>query len=462
LLCCIFENHNQIFTNSAKALGERLLKIERFRAIFREQNKKIYYDIAAKEDVDLMHHAREVDGKGIFGENELIEKICSATVNCWDPNKSLWDVTLITNLKDDESRSVLLCRIDHAIGDGVALTGVLQSLLDDAPTKITALQRRRATKPAMRMSHLIVSFFTGCCQGLIGWLLVGYDPDNGLKLPMEIAMSSKLATSQGKIFTRAKSFPLNDLKAMKNKLSHGFSINDLLLAVLKVSVRQYLETTHDLVLQTLKEEKKTLHANFLMNTRHTSKFQKHVTDLTNDFIVVSYPFPLNYEFILDAAWRCKSIVDEYKISPVSFLMKHVTCKLLSLLPESLLVFASIDNNLKPTCFISNVIGPSYKSSMAGYTITDLDFLVSANISLYFGIVSYQNKVKIITADKRTNVNVGTKCYSQRHRHFGAFCRPCGFHWYICIHLDIVLVICLMEYFLSLLNFFTSNMLVCCF
>merc|ERR1712150_111028 len=97
--------------------------------------------------------------------------------------------------------------------------------------------------------------------------------------------------------------------------------------------------------------------------------------------------------------------DELKISPQLYLQKQVGGQILSALPDSLLIKASIENALKPTCVISNVIGPPFQCTMAKYAINDINFLATGPLGLYIGILSYNNKMRIsFTTDALANID----------------------------------------------------------
>ena len=148
-----------------KILGERLLEIPRFSSIFRMENNMVYCDSIPKESVDLDYHIQCVESSK--EDDELSRRISEASTEWWDASKPLWKFTLITKMKDD--RSLLFCKIDHAIGDSVALLAVLRSLLDDPPVGAKqSFQHRRAIPPPLHWSQKAMCFISGCYEGMIG------------------------------------------------------------------------------------------------------------------------------------------------------------------------------------------------------------------------------------------------------------------------------------------------------
>lgn len=381
-----------------KILGERLLEIPRFSSIFRMENNVVYCDRIPKETVDLEYHIQCVDSSK--EDDELSKRISEASSEWWDANKPLWKFTLITKMKD--GRSLLFCKIDHAVGDGVALLAVLRSLLDDPPAGAKqSFQHRRALPPPLHWSQKALCFIGGCYEGIIGWAVKPVDPDNGLKIPSDANLTDG---KTHKTFTQTRVFPLKEIKELKNKLLSS-SVNDIMMAVVTIGIRKYLQQTNDPVLHTIDRDGKSLQGMVVINTRSVSNKDKAVTNLGNDFQAVSFQLPLQYTNEIEAVWKSKFIVDQWKTSPQLFLQKQFTYRLLQMLPEPALISATFDNVRKPTCMISNVMGPDFECTLGSYMVDDINFLASSGLGLYVGILSYNQKMRISFAtDTRANID----------------------------------------------------------
>eukprot|EP00566_Odontella_aurita_P000654 CAMPEP_0113575944 /NCGR_PEP_ID=MMETSP0015_2-20120614/27996_1 /TAXON_ID=2838 /ORGANISM="Odontella" /LENGTH=550 /DNA_ID=CAMNT_0000479273 /DNA_START=1 /DNA_END=1653 /DNA_ORIENTATION=+ /assembly_acc=CAM_ASM_000160 len=378
-------------------VADRLLEFPRFCSTFRQQDGAVFFDQLSRDEIDLEHHVQVKHGKGQFGEKETGDLITSSCLEWWDAEKPLWRMTLVKEMEG--GRSMLFCKMDHAVGDGVALMSVLLSLLDDPPKEIRSLQSRREEKPTVALSQRIVNNIHGIYYGTIGWLLGGFDPENGLKIPRE----KKLEEFGSKTFSQVRPFSLGRVKAIKEELK-GTTVNDVIVATLTIAMRKYFEKTNDPVLKKI-DKGKDLHMSFVVNTRSQSSSSEKVTNLGNDFLVTSLPFELRYKSKIDAVWRSKASVDYLKLSPALYLLKIVTQKLLLLLPEEALIAAAVDNSFKPTAFVTNVMGPTFEATFAGYAVDDLNYLVSANIGLYFGVLSYNGKVNVsFTTDSLARVD----------------------------------------------------------
>jgi len=392
-----FKESNPDATQLRKILGQRLLDIPRFSSIFRMENNVVYCDSISKESVDLEHHIRCV--KSSKEDGELSKLISNASTEWWDASRPLWRFTLITNMKD--GRSLLFCKIDHAIGDGVAMLAVLRSLLDDPPAGAKqSFQHRRAAPPPLHWSHKAMCFICGCYEGIIGWAIKPKDPENGLKIPSD--KSLKDATE--KTFTQTRIFLLKEIKELKTKLRSS-SVNDIMMAVITIGIRKYLQHKNDPVLGSIDKGTGSLQGMIVINTRNVAKHDQAVTNLGNDFLGVSFELPLQYSDEIDAVWKSKFIVDQWKISPQLFLQKKFSVRLLQMLPESALINATIESIRKPTCMISNVMGPDFECTLGNHVIDDINFLASSGLGLYLGILSYNQKVRISFAtDKLANID----------------------------------------------------------
>jgi len=370
-----------------KVLGERLLEIPRFSSIFRMENNVVYCDSIPKESVDLEYHIQCVESSK--EDDELSKRISEASSEWWDATKPLWKFTLITNMKD--GRSLLFCKIDHAVGDGVALLAVLRALLDDPPAGAKqSFQHRRAVPPPLYWSQRAMCFIGGCYEGIIGWAIKPVDPENGLKIPSDANLKDG---KTHKTFTQTRIFPLKEIKELKNKLRSS-SVNDIMMAVITIGIRKYLQHTNDPVLRTIDGGAKSLQGMVVINTRNVSNKDKAVTNLGNDFQGVSFQLPLQYNNEIEAVWKSKFIVDQWKISPQLFLQKQFSFRLLQMLPESALISATFENIRKPTCMISNVMGPDFECTLGNYVVDDINFLASSGLGLYVGILSYNQKMRI--------------------------------------------------------------------
>merc|ERR1712151_672341 len=234
----------------------------------------------------------------------------------------------------------------------------------------------------MGWSHKAMSFICGCYEGIIGWAVKPTDPHNGLKIPSD----KSLKDAADKTFTQTRIFPLKQVKELKNKLRSS-SVNDIMMAVITIGIRKYLLHTNDPVLSKIDQGAGSLQGMIAINTRRMANPDQAITNLGNDFLAVSFVLPLQYSDEIDAVWKSKFIVDQWKISPQLFLQKEFSVWLLSKLPESALIDAT------------------FESTLGNHVIDDINFMASSGIGLYLGILSYNQKMRIsIATDKLANID----------------------------------------------------------
>lgn len=399
----IKEKHPDV-DNIRRVMGDRLLQFSRFSSIFylNKKTNRVLCEEISKDDVDLQHHIVHLDGKGSFDDEDLSNLISKSASESWDVKKPLWKFIVVTNMKD--AGSMIFSKMDHAIGDGVAILTVFRSLLDDVPVEMS-FQRRRATGPSLRSSHKIINFLYGFYDGLIGWILKPADPENGLKIPGHANFGST-----AKEYLRSKKFSLSTLKNMKDRLC-DVSVNDIVIAVVSLGVRKYFEKTNDRILSKIDRNTNAtkLNCSSVVNSREKATADETVTDLGNDFLAISYNLPLSSKTIrneLDYVWNAKAAVDFYKTSPTLKLMK-ATGKLLEFVrvPDLFYIKIVAEAVRKSTLVLSNLMGPSSECSLAGHVIDDMEFLLVCPVGLYVGILSYNNAFRFtFTADKAARIN----------------------------------------------------------
>ncbi len=82
------------------------------------------------EDFDLRSHVRRVALPGKADDEELRILVADLASSPLDHARPLWQFHLVENFVRGP---VLVCRIHHCIGDGIALVQVFLSLTDDSP-----------------------------------------------------------------------------------------------------------------------------------------------------------------------------------------------------------------------------------------------------------------------------------------------------------------------------------------
>jgi hypothetical protein len=97
------------------------------------------------------------------------------------------------------------------------------------------------------------------------------------------------------------------VKEIKSKFS-GATVNDVLTALLNMTVRRYFEEKNDAVLQM---GTGSVRGNFPINMRDP----RAPIELGNRFSAGAFQFDFEYKSRIDLIWRVKRQVDAIKVSP---------------------------------------------------------------------------------------------------------------------------------------------------
>jgi len=261
--------------------------------------------------------------------------------------------------------------------------------LDDPPEgkkKVKTFQKkRRYTSAPLRLAHRIVNFLAGAVDGLVP---PPSDPPNPFKM---IPLEQNKGKPLGKSFVQTRAFCLDEMKTIKNKLA-GVTINDLVMALQSIAMRRYLEGMRDPTMDRFLCGKEKMHMEFLVNMR--SKTGEKVTNLGNIFTMGLLAIPFNFSDPIDCVWKIKAKMDLLKNSPGFYIKKMVTDAILPLVPLDALAKKLVEESLPSTFMISNVMGPPEECSLAGYTLSDLNFTALYPGGLYCGVLSYNQMLRI--------------------------------------------------------------------
>ena len=97
------------------------------------------------------------------------------------------------------------------------------------------------------------------------------------------------------------------MKEIKNKF-RGATVNDVLTALLNMTVKRYFEEKNDAVLHM---GRGAVRGNFPINMRDPGA----PIDLGNRFSAGAFQFDFDYKSRIDLIWRVKRQVDAIKVSP---------------------------------------------------------------------------------------------------------------------------------------------------
>lgn len=214
-------------------------------------------------EFDVRRHVREVKLKhGTIAElKDLAGKLFSKLMDRQHP---LWDMTLVRGLK--ENATAIIFRLHHCMADGIAGVGIMNVLLDANPQ--ASLPPRSKIKfqpppPRDALSSLTTGFvdsysdFVKRILSAMTDLLSmaerastngdSVDPKDFAALFPEItAFTERLKFNvvyQGPQKFACTAIPLEEVKAIRRQC--GTSVNDVILALVTATVRQYCEQHGD-------------------------------------------------------------------------------------------------------------------------------------------------------------------------------------------------------------------------
>jgi diacylglycerol O-acyltransferase len=107
-------------------VARRMLRYERFRQIATEDSDAWWW--VDDSDFDIDAHVRHWFLPAPCGKHELQKFVAEMASTPLNPARPRWEFNLVDMA---DGNSALVVRIHHAIGDGIALLGVIHSLTDD-------------------------------------------------------------------------------------------------------------------------------------------------------------------------------------------------------------------------------------------------------------------------------------------------------------------------------------------
>ena len=303
--------------------------------------------------------------------------------------------------------SALICRLHHAIADGISLMHVLLSAADISPEPFTDLAGHSPT--ALGKSSFIGQDMEGIAgavsnskkiiarlaaigssvkenPGLIGeYIKLGLDsslaagrlivrpPDPDTRFKGSLGIMKQAAWSNG--------IRLDEIKSLAKV--YGATVNDVLISLVAGALRAYL----------LERYGSIDHDNFStfipVNLRPI-ELNEH---LGNEFGVVLLTLPINEGHAVDRLYKSKFQMDSLKSSSEA-IATYGIINLLGMVPATLQYIGTDFLDTKGTIVITNVPGPQEQLYLAGSPIDSIMAWVpqSSQIGLGISLISYNGCV----------------------------------------------------------------------
>ncbi|MBK8596588.1 MAG: wax ester/triacylglycerol synthase family O-acyltransferase [Holophagales bacterium] len=324
-----------------------------------------------------------------------------------DFSKPLWQIHLVENYGGG---AVVLIRLHHCIGDGIALVHVLLTSTDttaDAPwpksapkalhekhvgSRITSLfegvQRLAVTtrkaadtlatqtvESLLHPSHVLEVGQTAMdAAGVLAKMILRpADPKTVLKGTLGVA---KRAAWSRKV-------PVADVKAISRRI--GGTVNDVLLTAVSGALRRYL------LFRGEKPDGKDINAMVPVNLRPPAEADQ----LGNRFGLIYLSLPVGERDPAERLHLVKKRMDAIKKTPEPFVAFQILSAL-GLAPAEVASFVVDMFGSKSTAVMTNVVGPKQPVYFAGHRLADMMFWVpqSGRMGLGVSIFSYDGHVVV--------------------------------------------------------------------
>lgn len=286
-----------------------------------------------------------------------------------------WQFQVIGQFGDDSS--VILARVHHSIGDGIALVSVVFALMEEMTSEhetVPARDRIRPAAAAMGRGFLKAASVPLAAPGILLKRLL-WQPDRHAMHGAKVSGRKQLAWTAP--------FDLAVVKQARQRLDA--TVNDVLMAVVSGAFSRYLATHAG---QTIHK----LHISMPVNVRTAGEPLR----LENRFAAVPLELPAGIEHIGDRVRAVKVQMDALKQSVVPIVVYGIQRAMLTLLPQG--VSRGLIDFLanKCTAVVTNVPGPQRELTLAGRRVRSLMFWVPqrADIGVGISILSFAGRVQV--------------------------------------------------------------------
>jgi diacylglycerol O-acyltransferase / wax synthase len=385
-------------------MRRRLLSIRRFRQRVVHVDGDPFWE--EDPELDLDYHLQRMEMPRPGDENVLREIISSLMSEPLDLKRPLWSFVLLEGYKGQGC--VLMGRLHHCIGDGMALLLVLLSLtdlepggtggpegLDELDSPFTDLFREtpHGAEAARQLAERIMpdgirlmqqsadafrsmgALTTGVASTAAFSRLVLRLPDPSTILKGPLGVPKRVAWSEP--------ITIDEVKEVGRALN--VTINDVLLSAMTGGLRRYLGHRGE------KADGVSFRAAMPVNLRSLDD----MADLGNQFGLVFLSLPVGIEDPVErlAALRERSQVLKRSAEPV---VVYAILKLLGRSPLALQKVAVGIFGAKATAVMTNVPGPREVLHLAGKPIREIFFWVpqSGRLGLGISIFSYAGHVRM--------------------------------------------------------------------
>lgn len=294
-----------------------------------------------------------------------------------DRELALWQFHIVHGVNGEGS--AMICRIHHAIADGIALLRVLLSMTEqdhsvlEAPNRTGALMVSEASIKVTPSKLIDVARGYGTVAQDLGKLLLESEPPSPFRGSLGVTKTAACT----------QTICLNTIKDARQRAN--CTVNDVLMAAVAGGLR-----THYARIQGNPAGHINLRAMIPVDLRKPGKDQP----LGNRFGLVFLGLPLGLESPLERLQEVQKRMTALKRSPQAVVVLGLLAAVGSIPSDMQQHIVDLFGS-KGTAVVSNVPGPREPLSMAGQTIDSLMFWVpqSGRLGLGISVLSYGGKVQ---------------------------------------------------------------------
>lgn len=359
--------------------GPEQTRFERLRCRITGDGLTRYWE--RDPDFHIDRHIVPARGEGLGGMEALQSYIGEEAGRKLSRERPRWEIQVVEEFED--GGTVLLVRIHHSIGDGMALVSLMFSLMDEPWNREDGMARGSVhPSPGVRLlgkvqrAAMIPLSAPGILLRRLTWM-----PDRShLHGP---------ALSGRKRVAWTSPLDLEVVKRVKDKL--GATVNDVLMASVVGAFSKHLEHRGD-------ASQTRFRVSMPVNVRHPGKplrCENHFAAVPIELPAARGPVPVRIAAV-------KLHLDDLKRSVAPLVVYGIQRALLAFLPKA--VSRGLIDFLanKCTAVVTNVPGPAKDIALEGRRVRSMLFWVPqrARIGVGISILSFAGKVQVgVMADE---------------------------------------------------------------
>ena len=380
-------------------LAKRILAIPRFRQ--RAETRSTGFWWSDDEHFDIARHIKRIRLPGAGKKAELETFVGDLASTPLDPEHPRWQFHII---EDYEGGAAIVARIHHAIGDGIAMIGVLLSLTDGHDRQTWHKQKPMPQDGGHGLWADLIGPVVGTVEGglrrsievLRSSLEAAASPAQVLRegtnvaaelayltlMPNDSQTRFKGVPSGSKCIAWSDPIALPEVKVVSNTL--GCSINDMLLAAVAGALNGYLTEKGD--------KTKGIEVRALVPVNLRPPDSEH--ELGNRFGIVAVELPVGLQNPLSRVREIHRRMDALKSSyepPVTLGLLEALGYAPQMVQDT--IFELLLS--RATAVMTNVPGPQVPLFLAGSEIKQIMFWVpqAGNIGMGVSILSFNGRVQ---------------------------------------------------------------------